>query len=409
MWNKFPALREASTKRMASNVAKNAQTRWFQHFKRHSPARRQFLLGIETSCDDTGAAILSEKGELLGEALMRQPSTEFGGVVPSFAMGFHAQNLPKVTESVLAQAKLSMDDIQYIAVTNRPGLKGSLSVGLDYVKYLSQKHQIPVIPIHHMEAHALTIRMIEQVEFPFLVLLASGGHCLLAIAEDIGRFKVLGQHRDNSPGEVIDKAARCLRLHSLRTDLRSMSGLKSSIYTFVAKAEKQAKLEPDEILPNVQDIAASRTNEISLVFASFQYAIARHICHRLQRAFDYLHLTEVWSDEDLITPSLVVSGGVASNLMIRNSILKVCDEYNVKASFPPPKYCTDNGVMIAWNGFEKYRRNMDIVPPSEVMNLEASPRIALGEDYTKVVHDRQIKCKWPDKNSTKMTETAKKG
>ncbi|XP_059080350.1 tRNA N6-adenosine threonylcarbamoyltransferase, mitochondrial-like [Tigriopus californicus] len=378
--------------------------------------KRHFLLGIETSCDDTGAAVLSKEGLILGEALAKQPSSEFGGVVPSFAMGFHARNLPVVTKSALDQAQMTMEDVQYLAVAVKPGLSGSLATGLDYVKYLSRKHSIPLIPIHHMEAHALTARMIEEIKFPFMVLLISGGHCLLAIAEDIGRFKLLGQSSDNSPGEVLDKAARALRLHALRPDLRSVpggraieimaseggspfaidfptplmqfkscnfsfSGFKAQLWNVLNQVEKKQPLEPDELLPNVSDVAAS-----------IQYGVARHICHRLQRGFEYALLEEIWPSNQENT--LVVSGGVACNQSIRNSILKICEEYNIKAVFPPPKYCTDNGVMIAWNGLEKYRKTVDIIQPEQVMELDVSPRVSFGTDISEQVTNRNIKCKW---------------
>lgn len=378
--------------------------------------KRHFLLGIETSCDDTGAAILSKEGTILGEALAKQPSSEFGGVVPSFAMGFHAKNLPLVTQSALDQAQMNIQDIQYLAVTIKPGLGGCLATGLDYVKYLSRKHGIPVIPIHHMEAHALTGRMLEKINFPFMVLLVSGGHCLLAIAEDVDKFKLLGQAVDNSPGEAFDKAARSLKLHSIRPDLRSVpggraieivaseggnpkaiefptplsqymscnfsfSGFKAQIWNILNFDAEGTSLEPDELLLNVSDVAAS-----------LQYGVARHICQRLQRGFEYVRLEEIWSPDQENT--LVVSGGVACNQFIRNSIIKICDEFNTRVVFPPMKYCTDNGVMIAWNGLEKYRKGLDIIQPEQVMDLDVSPKSPLGIDISTQVTNRFIKCKW---------------
>ena len=325
--------------------------------KYKSILKRNFILGIETSCDDTGLAILSESGKILGECIHTQKSTRFGGVIPSFAMAFHAEALPKALHSVIEQAtgerindleNLKNQGVQLIAVTNRPGLSGSLSVGIKFAKYLCLKNKLSMIPIHHMEAHALTARMVQEIPFPYLVLLASGGHCLLALAEGVDKFRLLGKQLDNSPGEIIDKISRRLKLHVLREDLRDLSGgrameivgndgdphafsfniplrnRRSCDFSFAGYRthvqetleiiEKQINLEPDTFIPDINSFCAS-----------VEYGIAKHLCERVQRGIEYLDIENLWPEKngDISKRTLVVSGGVASNQRIRDLLGQV--------------------------------------------------------------------------------------
>ena len=156
---------------------------------------RTLILGIETSCDDTGVAVIDNNGQILADSIHSQTSSRMGGVIPTFAMNSHAANIHSLVTETLDKANVTPDKLSAVAVSNRPGLKGSLIVGTDYAKYLCLKHKLPMIPVHHMEAHALTARMInsELTQFPFLVLLISGGHCLIALARDIDKYSLLGE------------------------------------------------------------------------------------------------------------------------------------------------------------------------------------------------------------------------
>ena len=160
--------------------------------------------------------------EILTEALIKQSSAKLGGVLPTVAMKSHAQAVPKVVDQVLD--KVDISQIEAIAVTNQPGLQGSLIMGRNYAQYLCKKHQKPMIPIHHMEAHALTARLTESLPFPFLTFLISGGHCILAFAREIQEFLILGHSLDSSPGELLDKIARRLKLHSVQSEFLHVSG-----------------------------------------------------------------------------------------------------------------------------------------------------------------------------------------
>lgn len=175
------------------------------------------VLGIETSCDDTGAAVVDETGHILGESLNSQSrlSVELGGILPHIAKELHKQHINEVIETALSQSGVQAKDLDAIAVTTRPGIPMTLRVGLTAAQKLVTETGVPMIPIHHMEAHALTARMIQKIDFPFLVFLLSGGHCLLAVARDIDDFLLLGSTMDRAPGEAFDKVARRLKLKNL--------------------------------------------------------------------------------------------------------------------------------------------------------------------------------------------------
>ena len=276
-----------------------------------------------------------------------------------------------------------------------------------------------MIPIHHMEAHALTARMQHEICFPFLVLLISGGHCLLALAESVNSYKLLGKQIDNSPGQVLDRIARRLKLHMLRPDLRDLSGGKAietmgkdgdpHLFRFnipmrnrrncdfsfggfgahvnetIVKIEQEANLEPDALLPDLPGFCAS-----------IEYGVAKQLCERVQRGIEYLDTKSMWENVngDKHKRSLVVSGGVASNQRIRDMLQKVCDAFNCRIVAPDPKYCTDNGVMIAWNGLEKHRLCSEVIPHEKVMDVPISPREPFGSDISVEVENAHIKCKW---------------
>jgi len=375
---------------------------------------RTLILGLETSCDDTGVAVIDQSGQVLSQRLHSQASVRMGGVIPTFALHSHAATIHHLVTEALHTAEVSPSQLQAVAVSNRPGLKGPLSVGTDYAKYLCLKHQLPIIPIHHMEAHALTARLTskEEIKFPFLVLLISGGHCLLALARDIDDYKLLGTSIDCSPGECLDKCSRMLGLHNLpglrdvaggkavelvarqaedtnRLDFPvpmrsyrdcrfSFTGLKATIHDHIAKVKSQTTLDCDEMVPHVGEVCAA-----------LQRSVTKHLCERLQRSIEYLHYSDISSVE-----SLVVSGGVASNLAIRAGLEAVASHYNMSAVFPPPSLCTDNGVMVAWNGLERWRRGRGVVHWADCLQVEVRARCPLGEDWHPRVEAASIKCKW---------------
>lgn len=355
------------------------------------------VLGIETSCDDTGCAIVNGAGKILGESLFNQNllHLRYGGVNPVVAHDLHRDNIETVITEALNKASLSMKDVDAIAVTTRPGLLISLRVGVQYSRYLSRIYEKPLLPVHHMEAHALVARMFYDLPYPFLVLLISGGHCLLAVVRNTNDFLLLGQSLDNAPGEVMDKAARRMKLRNMpeyskvsggraielaamkskkpemfqftiplirnRDCNFSFSGLKDALVRIVLKKEEEHEIIGSGIIPEVYDLCAA-----------FQLAIAEHMFHRTERAVLFCEKTNLLSSQN---KNIVVSGGVACNDFIFNSIKLLGDKLGYNVHRPPPKVCTDNGIMIAWNGIEKLRQQ-DCIKGVKLQDIE--PTAPLG-------------------------------
>ncbi|XP_070566352.1 tRNA N6-adenosine threonylcarbamoyltransferase, mitochondrial-like isoform X2 [Ptychodera flava] len=307
----------------------------------------------------------------------------------------------------MKQSGATWKDLSAIATTVMPGLALSLSVGLNYSKQLVQETGLPFIPIHHMEAHALTVRMIERVEFPFLVFLVSGGHCILAVVRGLGDCLVLGQTLDDAPGEAYDKISRRLNLkehpkcngmsggqaieflartgdHTAFT-LRSQrvhkkncnfsfSGLKNSVNQLITRQENQQGVQSPLLLNNVNDIAAI-----------FQFNVTHQMTKKVARAMIYSQQSHLIPAEK---QTLVVSGGVASNVYIRNALKYVCDKYDYRLMCPPPRLCTDNGIMIAWAGMERLKQGIGFA--SDPQSVKYEPRWPLGEDISNLVSDARI-------------------
>lgn len=385
----------------------------YTKFNLNEPYSNQNILGIETSADDTGCAILNAKGELLAESLHSQNLVHLrnGGIIPDVAQDLHRMYIKPIVSETLKKATMSMDDISAIAVTLKPGLPLSLVVGMKYAKHLARRFNKPIIPIHHMEAHALTVRMYNNIPFPFLVLLISGGHCLLAVAQDVNHFQLLGQSIDCAPGEIFDKVARRMKLrnvseyskisggkaielaaskatnpHMFKLPLPladykdcnfSFNGLKTSVLLQLHRKEKQHEIVADKLIPEVNDLCAAML-----------MATSRHLIHRTQRAMEFCEQNNLLHE---CNKQLVVSGGVACNNYIFNTLTVLCNATNFKIYRPPPKLCTDNGVMIAWNGLEKWRRGLDVITDIKTLDIEAiSP---LGENLIPHVIQSKIPSK----------------
>ncbi|KAJ8687546.1 hypothetical protein QAD02_023340 [Eretmocerus hayati] len=366
------------------------------------------ILGIETSCDDTGFAIVDTNGQILGEALNSQLlfHLAIGGINPPNAQFLHAKNIQETYEQCLVSANMTLDDVDAIAVTLEPGLPLSLAVGRDFARKLSLSANKPVIPIHHMQAHALVARIDQKIDFPFLTLLISGGHCVLALAETMDQFKLLGRNTDDPVGEAFDKTARRLSLKNMpeysqigggpalelaarksdnpyqfefpvalahyRDCNFSFSGLKTKAVRHIEQQERLYGIQEGTIIPNYANLCAG-----------FLMAVTKHLCLRLQRAMWFIERRELIPEDKR---TLVVSGGVAANNFIANALTKICSENGYRLIRPPPKLCTDNGVMIAWNGVEKYVVNKGVITDeNEIRKLDVTHRSPIGEDWCKVV------------------------
>lgn len=311
---------------------------------------------------------------------------------------------------------MSIDDVDAIAVTTRPGLTLSLLVGLRYAKHLCRKYSKPLIPIHHMQAHALTARVEHPIEYPFLCLLASGGHCLLTFVKSTSDFIILGEAIDDAPGECFDKVAREMQLKNLpqfaecngglaievaarsardpsryefplplardRNCQFSFSGMKTAAQRLIATLRKEQNLRPDEVIMHYEDFCAS-----------FLQSITKQIVRRTQRAMVFCDREGLWGNTERRRP-LVFSGGVACNDFIFTALHQLCQPMGYEAFRPSKQFCMDNGIMIAWNGIERWRNGSEEFMHLDLDSIRAEPKEPIGESYVKKLASANIKCDW---------------
>jgi len=325
------------------------------------------VLAIETSCDETAVAVLSADGAVLAERVLSQfvEHAPFGGVVPEIAARAHLSHLPELVAAALEEADISAADLAAVAATTGPGLIGGLLVGAGFGKGFAMSAGCPFIAVNHLEGHALTARLPglspegqKSVEFPYLLLLLSGGHCQCVLVSGVGRYRRLGGTIDDAVGEAFDKVAKLLglplpggpavermaasgdsRRHAFPRPLIgrpgcdfSFSGLKTAV------AQLVAGLPPGAMPSRVcADIAAS-----------FQAAAAEVLADRAS------HALAMAPD----ATGLVVAGGVAANQTIRQALAEVAERHGLPLVAPPLRYCGDNAVMIGWAAIERLRRGI---------------------------------------------------
>ncbi|WMV31017.1 hypothetical protein MTR67_024402 [Solanum verrucosum] len=401
------------------------------------------VLGIETSCDDTAAAVVNSNGEILSQVISSQAEllARYGGVAPKMAEEAHALVIDQVVQEALDKANLTEKDLTAVAVTIGPGLSLCLRIGVRKARSVAGSHNLPLVGVHHMEAHTLVARgtisfceMItygllcnyrgpvtlniswdilfyqsqilaawlvdRELQFPFMALLVSGGHNLLILARDLGDYIQLGTTIDDAIGEAYDKTAKWLGLDLRKSggpaveELAQEGDAKSVKFKVPMKQHKDCNFSYAGLKTQVRlAIEAKRINaEISLasasdeerqaradIAASFQRVAVLHLEEKCERAIE-------WGLN--IEPSinhLVVSGGVASNKYVRARLDEVVKRKGLKLVCPPPSLCTDNGVMVAWTGLEHFRLGrFDPPPPAnepENAVLDLRPRWPLGEEY----------------------------
>ena len=316
------------------------------------------VLGIESSCDDTGAAIIDSNLQILANVVISQNEQHmpFKGVVPEIAARSHMENVKLAVNTALLEANTRLEDIDVIAATCGPGLIGGLIVGSMFAKSIASVLQKPFIAVNHLEGHVLTARLTNRVPYPYLLLLVSGGHCQYVAVLDLGEYKILGQTLDDAVGEAFDKVAKMLNLsfpggpeiekkaimgdenrfkfplpmiNNANCDM-SFSGLKTAVRL------KIEQLGKDLLEQDICDIAAS-----------FQKSVSEIITKKTRYA--------IQSYEKLANgKNLVVAGGVAANQSLRGSLAKVAEQYSYNFVAPPVKLCTDNAAMIAFAGLERF-------------------------------------------------------
>ena len=320
-----------------------------------------YILAIESSCDDTSAAVLMNDKVLSNVVATQEIHKEYGGVVPELASRAHQQNIVPVVDQAIAKANIDKKQLSAIAFTRGPGLMGSLLVGTSFAKSLSLGLQIPLIEVNHMKAHILAHFIdddsMKAPRFPFLALTISGGHTQIVQVNDFFDMKIIGQTLDDAVGEAFDKSAKILGLpypggplidkhaasgnpHKFEFPIPnvkelnfSFSGLKTSILYFI---QKQTKENPDFIKNNLEDICAS-----------IQYTIITILMRKLKKAVKQTGIKEI-----------AIGGGVSANSGIRKALIDAQTKFGWKTYIPKFEYCTDNAAMIGIVGYYKYKNEV---------------------------------------------------
>lgn len=345
-------------------------------------ASRPVLLGIETSCDETAAAIVGADRRIHAHAMFSQVAEHaaFGGVVPEIAARAHVRHLDGLIRRALDDAGMKLADLDAVAATAGPGLIGGVIVGVVTAKAMAFAAGKPFIAVNHLEGHALSPRLVSDLDFPYLLLLVSGGHCQLLVVEAVGRYRRLGSTIDDAAGEAFDKTAKLIGLgypggpaieaaarrgRADRFDLPrpllgrpgcdfSFSGLKTAVRR---AAEAVATAGGGFTDQDIADIAAAT-----------QAAIGDCLLDRTTHAIDFYLATRP------AAPTLVVAGGVAANMALRGRLEELAAKHGLAFLAPPAWLCTDNGAMIAWAGLERFR-----LGARDGLDTPARPRWPLDE------------------------------
>ena len=324
------------------------------------------VLGIETTCDETGAAVVERRqdgsGAILSNIVLSQAKDHaaFGGVVPEIAARAHVEVLDQIISAALAEAGHTLETIDAVAAAAGPGLIGGVIVGLTTAKAIALVNQIPLIAVNHLEAHGLSPRLIASVPFPYCLFLASGGHTQIVAVRGVGDYVRLGTTLDDAIGEAFDKTAKLLGLgypggplveheaergDATRFDLpRPMLGRADADFSF-SGLKTAVRLE-------AQRIAPLHEPDVADLCASFQQAVTDVVTDRLAVGLDLFRLSFG------APTALVAAGGVASNRAIRAVLHRIAMEARTVLVIPPPELCTDNGAMIAWAGAERLACNL---------------------------------------------------
>ncbi|MCB2060515.1 MAG: tRNA (adenosine(37)-N6)-threonylcarbamoyltransferase complex transferase subunit TsaD [Novosphingobium sp.] len=330
------------------------------------------VLGIESSCDETAAALVTGDRTILAQRIASQDEAHrpYGGIVPEIAARAHAERLAPLIEAVLAEADMSLDDVDAIAATAGPGLIGGVMVGLVTAKALAMASDKPLIAINHLEGHALSPRLSDEtLAFPYLLLLVSGGHCQLLLVEGVGRYRRLATTIDDALGEAFDKTAKML-------GLGYPGG--PAVERLAAEGDPEAVSLPRPLLGSsephfsfaglksaVLRAKQSGEHEDADIAAAFQQAAIDCVVDRTRRAIERV--------DDV--NALVVAGGVAANAAVRLALEELADTNGLRFVAPPLSLCTDNAAMIAWAGLERLATGQN-----DPLDFVARPRWPLDPD-----------------------------
>ena len=342
------------------------------------------ILGIETSCDETAAAIVRDDRTILADVVLSQldEHRRYGGVVPEIAARAHLDHLDGLIRRALDRAGVGLADLDGIAATGGPGLIGGLLVGVTTAKAIAAVLERPFLAINHLEGHALTARLTDDLAFPYLLLLVSGGHCQLLAVDGVGRYRRLGSTIDDAVGEAFDKAAKALGLGYpggplIEAAARNGDGGRFSLprplvgrpgCDFSFSGLKTALRRLIDALPG-----SPTEQDVADVSAAFQESVADVLVDRTRNAIERFSADHPKGD------TLVVAGGVAANQMIRARLDGLCQSRGFRFVAPPLRLCTDNAAMIAWAGIERLRLGL-----TDKMDFAPRPRWPLDPDAAKI-------------------------
>jgi N6-L-threonylcarbamoyladenine synthase len=332
------------------------------------------VLGIETTCDETAAAVVSRdeggRGEILSNIVLSQTEHEtYGGVVPEIAARAHVEALDTIITRAMIDANLSFNSLDGIAAAAGPGLIGGVIVGLTTAKAIALVREKPLVAVNHLEAHALTARLTDNTEFPYCLFLASGGHTQIVAVLDVGKYVRLGTTVDDAIGEAFDKTAKLLGLGYPGGPEVEGEAKHGDVERFILPRPMLGRVEADFSLSGLktalrmeaEKVAPLSDQDVADLCAAFQQAVVDVVSDRLRAGL------RIFRERFGGPTALVVAGGVAVNQAIRRALGRVASEQGTVLVAPPPELCTDNGAMIAWAGAERLARGL-------TDTLDVSPR-----------------------------------
>ena len=334
-----------------------------------------YILGIESSCDETAASVVLNGHKVLSNVISSQIDihTLYGGVVPEIASRKHMERIDRVVDKALTEAGMEMKDIDAIAVTYGPGLVGALLVGVSYAKSYAWALDKPLLGVHHIEGH-ICANYIENEDLkpPFICLVVSGGHTHLVNVADYGKYEILGRTRDDAAGEAFDKVARVIGLGypgGPKIDKVSYDG-DPNAYAF-----PRAKISENEYDFSFSGLKSAVLNELnSLQMKGLTYEQADVAASFQQAVVDVLVSHSMAAIDEYKPECFAIAGGVASNSHLRTAMEEACRKKGVRFCMPSPVYCTDNAAMIAVAGYHEY-----IAGNLAGWDLNAVPNLKLGE------------------------------
>jgi N6-L-threonylcarbamoyladenine synthase len=331
------------------------------------------ILGLESSCDETAAALVTSDRRILAHKLAGQEAAHrpYGGVVPEIAARAHVEMMAPLVEAALAEAGVTLADLDAIAATAGPGLIGGVMVGLVTGKALALASGKPLIAVNHLEGHGLSPRLSDpDLAFPYLLLLVSGGHCQLLLVEGVGRYRRLATTIDDAAGEAFDKTAKLLGLGFPGGPAVEKAAGMGNPRAVPLPRPLLGSPEPHFSFAGLKSAVARVVGQYSAedVAASFQQAVVDCLIDRTRRALGSVDAT-----------ALVVAGGVAANASVRTALERLSAEHGLRFVAPPLWLCTDNAAMIAWAGAERFAAGL-----TDPLDFPARPRWPLDPDAEKV-------------------------